>query len=44
MIPEEVAAVVEEDVFDDVDADFAEPPPVGEYRLSTRRPVVGGGS
>ncbi|MEU4168893.1 hypothetical protein AB0F46_18695 [Streptomyces sp. NPDC026665] len=37
MIHEEDAVTVEEeDVFDDVDADFADAPPDGEYRLSTR--------
>jgi hypothetical protein len=46
MINEEEPAVVEEDdVFEDVEADFAEPGPAGSYVLSTRRPgVVGGGS
>lgn len=37
MIHEEDPGVVEEeDGFEDVEADFAEAPPVDEYRLSTR--------
>jgi hypothetical protein len=40
---EEPAAVEEEDGFEDVDADFAEPGEAGTYVLSTRRPGVVGG-
>jgi hypothetical protein len=44
MIDEEEPAVVEEeDAFEDVEADFAEPGPAGSYVLSTRRPGVVGG-
>ncbi|KAB1979448.1 hypothetical protein [Streptomyces triticiradicis] len=35
MIPEEDRPAVEEDLFNDIDADFADTPPVGEYRIST---------
>lgn len=40
MIHEEEPAAAEEDAFEDVEADFAEPGPVGTYVLSTRRPGV----
>ncbi|MFF0736934.1 hypothetical protein ACFYVK_35635 [Streptomyces chartreusis] len=43
MIHEEEPAVVEEDdPFEDVQADFAEPSPAGTYVLSTRRPGAEG--
>lgn len=37
---EEPAAADDEDAFEDVEADFAEPGPAGTYVLSTRRPGV----
>jgi len=34
----------DDDSLDDIPDIEGEPPPAGEYRLSTRSPVVGGGS
>lgn len=41
-VGEEVPVLVEE--VDDADGVYGDPAPVDEYRLSTRGPVVGGGS
>lgn len=40
---EEPVAIEEDDAFEDVEADFADPGPAGAYVLSTRRPGVVGG-
>jgi hypothetical protein len=49
MIHEEAPAVVDEAQSDGEEVDavedvYVEAPPIDEYRLSTRAPVVGGGS
>lgn len=43
MIHEEEPAAVDDDAFEDSEADFAEPGPVDTYVLSTRLPGVVGG-